>query len=299
MSLSNGYSAVQSNDTRGKSRAEISQGTYRSSQPLYSYTEKPETPPMEFTTDSFEEDNLNALDIPDMPPSSMSLTDEIIISGRSSYYLMKRPLPANFIVADAIAPFETAKVEGQGRCESKYWSNGDSSKLNQNLKDSSHWDDYSNDPIFLNFPDESKLIPWEDLVNLYNHNHGDDGNEESEEQYQEANEEPKSPQDEEDTRDIMDSLENALSEGRRQGSDSKLSETDTVKSRTNAEEVLASLGVTGAPKPVRAPARPYPPPSVEERARVSSDRGSWSSGRSPSRYDLPAVPNTAHQSSYL
>ena len=248
---------------------------------------------MEFTDSHFEEDDLNALDIPDMPPSSLSLTDEMILSGRSEYKLVKRPLPANFVVADALAPFETAGVEDQGFCESKYWLHGGLGKLYQNSRDSSDWDDYSNDPIFTSIPEESELISLEDLTSLYNPNHCDDGNEEVEEQLREATEEAKSPQDGEHTGDIMDSLDHALSEGRRKQTDSKNNTTnssnESAMPHTEAEEILASLGVTGAPKPVRAPARPYPPPSVEEQKPASLEHRSWSNSRSPSRYGMPAV----------
>lgn len=293
ISPSNGYHTAQNHDVKRKSREDIHQGAQPLNQPLQSYSAKPKTPPVEFNHSQPEEDNLNALDIPDIPPSSTSLLDEIILAGHASFRLVKRPLPSNFIVADALAPFETSRGEDQGRCESKYWPKGDLGKIYQHVKDSNDWDDVLNDPIFLTIPEESEIVPLGDLTSLYNQTHCDDGNEEAEEQVQEVVEDYKSPQDGGDTGDFMDSLEHALSEGRRKQPDPKCSTANVpmepVESHTNTEELLASLGVTGTPKPVRAPARPYPPPSLEQQGQLSSDRIRRSSSTSPSRYGLPIV----------
>ncbi len=284
VSLSNGYPLTQHHDVQGKFSQDV-QGAQDLNHPLESYPEKPKTEPMETTNSPPEEDNLNALDIPDMPPSSISLTDETILAGRALFRLVKRPLPANFIVADALAPFESSKVEDQGRCESKYWVKGALGKLCQHVKDTVDRDDLLNDPIFLNIPDESEIIPIEELTSLYNPSQCDDSNEQAEEQPGEVFEESRSPQNGGETGDVMDSLEHALSEGRRKQPDSNSSSSkipkDAVMPPKNTEELLASLGVTGAPKPVRAPARPYPPPSLEHH-----DHRSWSGSRSPSRYGI-------------
>ena len=284
----------QNHVTKGNFREDIYPGSQRLIKSLQPHSENPKTQTVEFTNGRSGEDDLNALDIPDMPPSSTTLTDEIILTGRVSFHLIKRPLPSNFVVADAIAPFEASSVEDLGLCESKYWPKGVLSKLYQHVRDTSDWDDLLNDPIFLSIPDESEIIPIEDLTSLYNQSHCGDGNEQLEERVQEVVEEVKSPQDGEDTGDVMDSLEHALSEGRRKQPDAKCTTTDTPKEpvnpRTDTEELLASLGVTGAPKPVRAPARPYPPPSLEQQGRATSNHRSWSSSRSPSRYEILAVP---------
>lgn len=295
ISPSNGYPAVQNHDAVRKSREALNQGAQSLNQPMQSHSAKPKSPPTEFTQSQPEEDNLNGLDIPDIPPSSTFLLDEVVLAGHTSFCLVKRPLPSNFVVADAIAPFEASRGEDQGRCESKYWPKGDFSKLYQHVKDSNDWVDVLNDPIFLTIPEESEIIPLEELTSLYNPIHSDDGNEETEDQIQEAVEDSKSLQDGGDTGDFMDSLEHALSEGRRKQSDQKCSNNNTPKepaeSQTNTEELLASLGVTGSPKPVRAPARPYPPPSQEQQSQVSSDHIRQPSSRSPSRYGLSNFPN--------
>lgn len=272
---------------------------------MQSYSAKPRSPPVESNQSQPEEDDLNALDIPDIPPSSKSLRDEMILTGHASFCLVKRPLPSNFIVADAIAPFESSKEEDRGRCESKYWPKGGLGKLYQHVKDSNDWVDVANDPIFLTIPAESEVIRLEDLTSLYNQTRSDDGNEdenedgnedgreEIEERIQEVDEDSKNLQDGEETGDFMDSLEHALSEGRRKQPEKNGSTTNTLQEsaepHTNTEELLASLGVTGAPKPVRAPARPYPPPSSEQQGQVPSDNTHRATSRSPSRYGLSAV----------
>ena len=276
-----------------KSREAMHQGAQSLNQPMQSHSARPKSPPADFAQSQPEEDNLNALDIPDIPPSSTFLLDEVILAGHASFCLVKRPLPSNFIVADAIAPFESSREEDQGRCESKYWPKGDLGKLYQHVKDSNDWIDVSNDPIFLTIPEESEIIPVEDLTSLYNQTHSDDGNEESEEQNQEIVGESKSLQDGGDTGDFMDSLEHALSEGRRKQPEQKCITNnipkESVESHSSTEELLASLGVTGTPKPVRAPARPYPPPPSEQQDQASSDHIHRASSRSPSRYGLSAI----------
>ena len=276
-----------------KSREAIHQGPQSLNQQMQSYSAKPRSPPAEFTQNQPEEDDLNALDITDIPLSSKSLQDEMILAGHASFCLVKRPLPSNFIVADAIAPFESSKGEDRGRCESKYWPKGDLGNLYQHVKDSNDWVDVSDDPIFLMIPEESEIIPVEDLTSIYNQTRSDDGNEGTEEHVQEVDEDTRSLQNEEDTGDFMDSLEHALSEGRRKQPDQNGSiiniSKESAESHTNTEELLASLGVTGTPKPVRAPARPYPPPSSEQQGQVPSDHIRRPTSRSPSRYGLSIV----------
>ena len=274
-------------------------------QSMQPYSAKPRSPPAEFTQSQPEEDDLNALDVPDIPSSSKFLGDEMIFAGHASFCLVKRPLPSNFIVADAIAPFESSRREDRGRCESKYWPKGSLEKLYQHVKDSNDWVDVSNDPIFLTIPEESEVVPLQDLTSLYNQTHSEDGNvdasedshedgrEEMEAQIQAEGEDSRNLQDGKRTGDFMDSLEHALSEGRHKqpeqnGNATNISQ-EPVESHANTEELLASLGVTGTPKPVRAPARPYPPPSSEQQGQVPSDNTNRQASRSPSRYEWSIV----------
>ena len=54
----------------------------------------------------------------------------------------------------------------------------------------------------------------------------------------------------------------------------------------DTEDILAALGVTGAPKPVRAPARPYPPPQSSRRVQKTAvDRVQRSRSQSPRDHD--------------
>lgn len=57
-------------------------------------------------------------------------------------------------------------------------------------------------------------------------------------------------------------------------------------SARDTEDILAALGVTGAPKPVRAPARPYPPPESSRRAQKTAvGRVQRSRSQSPRDHD--------------
>lgn len=63
--------------------------------------------------------------------------------------------------------------------------------------------------------------------------------------------------------------------------------TEKVPDSTrDTEDILAALGVTGAPKPVRAPARPYPPPESSRRVHKSAiGRVQRSRSLSPRNHD--------------
>ena len=246
-----------------------------------SASQKPDTADTEFG-----EDDLNMLDIPDLPPSSRHLTDQKIRAGGTSIRLIGRPLPANFIVADAISPIDPPRPENDGLCDSKYQRRGFLKNLLQHVKDSDDWDELSKDPIFLTISDESQAISIQHLKSIYNPRLVDDNSQEAESQVDEAMEETRSPRNGSDTWDVMDSLEHALNAGRRKGNGSTHSTSSTQsKPRKDTEEVLAALGVTGAPKPVRAPARPYPPPSEDQHGQTSPDHLSRSRSRSASRHN--------------
>ena len=239
-----------------------------------------------------EEDELYALDIPDMPPSSKNLADETILSGHSLIRLIGRPLPANFVVADAISPIEPPLREDEGRCQSKYWGRGNSIKLFQNIKDLSDWDDFSRDPIFCQLSDDSHIISVHDLMARYRpHDLGENSHEpEAEPEEREVTPGLNGHSHGRDTWDIMDSLENALNAGRGKQLDGISRSRSASKERSqppkDTEQLLAALGVTGAPKPVRAPARPYPPPSYEQAGQSTPERYSRSRSRSPMRSDM-------------
>lgn len=244
-------------------------------------------PEPDTANDEFEENNLNMLDIPDLPSSSHHLTDQKILAGGTSIRLIGRPLPANFIVADAISPIDPPRPENDGHCVSKYQCRGSLKNLLQHVKNTDDWDELSKDPIFLTISDESQAISIQHLKSIYNPQLVDENSQEAESQVDEAMEETKSTRNGSDAWDVMDSLEHALNAGRHKGNGSTRSSSSTQsKPHKDTEEVLAALGVTGAPKPVRAPARPYPPPSEDQQGHPSRDKLSRSRSRSASRHNL-------------
>ena len=248
------------------------------------------------------DEHLGMLDIPDLPQPN-----QVVPSGSPPTHLVGRPLPTNFVVADAISPIGPPSPEDEGRCQSKYWGRGTSTQIFQNIKDTNYWDDIEKDPIFFSIPDDHHVIPLDENLSMYRRHQAEENIRETErecerEREREPEPEPEpeveqleptpepdaqSPNDDRDTPDIMDSLENALNAGRRQHLDvaqeNKSTSEESSEGPKDTEKVLASLGVTGAPKPIRAPARPYPPPSHEQGKQASSGHVSRSRSRSPVR----------------
>lgn len=263
-----------------------SQYSIRSAKSI-SETPKPHTPRSgEAETD---EDNLSMLNIPDMPLSSARLTEQAVLAGTSLIRLVETPLPADFEVADATSPLESAKAENGGRCQSKYWGPGSLNDISQHIRETNEWNAISRDPIFLTFKDDSHVIPLEDLLSLYNPGRINEAIHGLEDQDDGAVQEPNSPKNDSDTWDIMDSLEQSLSAGRLKKPDSTSSNDITLEDQSqpprDTEKLLAALGVTGASKPIGATARPYPLPPLEQNQHSSLDDNSRSRSRSLSRHN--------------
>lgn len=167
--------------------------------------------------------------------------------------------------------------------------------LGQNVKDTSYWEEFSRDPIFSSIRDNGAVVPIDYLKSLYDPRQANRG----QSQEPEHDEESKFEVDGEDVGDVMDSLEHALNAGRPKPLQLSSSKSAVAPDQTPAsnpgswiplardtEAMLAALGVTGAPKPVRAPARPYPPPSAQEpSSQASPNDTSRSRSRSPIIYD--------------
>lgn len=278
-------------------------GTHNSNQPPQSYTVTIKSHVVDSAATKPDEDEyqLRMLDIPDLPQPN-----QVVPSGSPPTHLVRRPLPTNFVVADAISPIGPPSQEDEGRCQSKYWGRGTSTQIFQNIKETSYWDDVEKDPIFASIPDDDHVIPL-DIVLSINRPHQAEGNVQEPEPEPEPEPKPepepepepeleqleptpepesKSQKNDRDSPDIMDSLENALNASRHKQPDIAKETNNTSEENSEApkdtEQVLAALGVTGAPKPVRAPARPYPPPSHEQGTQASG-HVSRSRSRSPVR----------------
>ncbi len=213
--------------------------------------------------------------------------------------LAGRPLSANFVVAEAI-PLLPPEPENDGCCRSKYTDRGKPDILGQNVKDTSYWEEFSRDPIFSPITLGGVVIPIDYLKSLYDPRQGNqEQSQEPENDDENSHQESKFGLDGEDVGDVMDSLEHALNAGRPKPLQLSSSKNGAavdqpsvphsgswIPSARDTEAMLAALGVTGAPKPVRAPARPYPPPSAQELpSQASPDGASRSRSRSPTTYD--------------
>lgn len=286
ISPSNGYPLNQHSEGKNSNTASPFPGAYPSSVVAESYSVTPKPCVTDLANNGTDEDDLYALDIPDLPLSSRNLTDQIIISGGALIRLFGRPLPANFIVADAILPIEPPQREDEGRCQSKYWGRGSSEKL-VHIKETKDWSDFERDPIFSFDSDDNRMTPLENLILNDRQNHAQGSRRPSEATAEDH--ELSTGQKSRDAWEVMDSLERALSnESNKQSDpDAAISSVSTQKSPPpkDTEQLLAALGVTGAPKPVRAPARPYPPPLPDHTKQGSIDQFCSSRSRSPTKGD--------------
>ena len=204
-------------------------------------------------------------------------------------------------------PIPPPSVEDDGCSLSKYLAREKLESLDQNIKDSDFWDDLKEDPIFQPIPDDGAVITVAELISHRDVHHDAEEGSDSEREDGEVTQESNIMSDEPDSWDVMNSLEHALNAGGAPANDYQplgeplaqpveqahlqlqyeeaSSEIDTARA---TEERLAALGVTGMPKPVRAPARPYPPPEPQNQASPTQDSGLR--GRSPRRLDTCVMP---------
>ena len=98
-----------------------------------------------------EEDDLNSLDVPDLPPSTAQYGGAVVP-------LVGMPIPANFVVADALFPMDPPVPEDEGRCQSKYALTFRADALSQNIKESTYWKDHKDDVIFFSISADGELI---------------------------------------------------------------------------------------------------------------------------------------------
>ena len=230
--------------------------------------------------------------------------------GEGFAYLVGRPLPADSIAADAISPIPAPPFESDGRCQSRYLNRGTLEPLIENIKSTGDWDNVKDDPIFLSVVD-GNIILFEDVIPIRGRRQPNDPEDEADWETKEPSYASQTMVDGSETWDVMDSLEHALNAGRSRAPDASYNNQDPIgeiplssipatldldekaKTARETEERLAALGVTGAPKPVRAPARPYPPPpppppppAYDVGPQASHDSWSKSRSNSPARYDM-------------
>lgn len=260
------------------------------------FTTQNPLPSEQYETNSTEDSDdvdLDLLDVPDMPKvlaldGGGSQLPNMLISPPAS--LISMPLPANFVVADALYPIPPPGPETQGHCQSKYLRDTISEKLYENINLSKYWKDHCEDTAFLDRPDDDKVVPVDHVrgqlrERYINGEVTDDLNRHTRSQ-------SRSVSVRKDSADVYSSLEKlergiaeikakqaalmkkrALARGEQlssprlmgaaspnefqttikeeHASPPQLSPSDRcIKREQDTEDVLAALGVTGTPKPV-------------------------------------------------
>jgi len=236
-----------------------------------------------------EEDDLTSLDVPDLP---MGLPQDVdfghlpntIVSPPAA--LISMPLPANFVVADALYPIPPPGPGDDGRCQSKYLRDVTSESLCENIKSSKYWRDHKDDTVFLVRPDDETVRPLDEICAQIKqrHAHGEADGRETRSQSRSAS----VRKDSVDVLTQVEKLEREIAEMKAKMLKKSLAKGELVttpvaaaeaspidrykavkeeratppqsvmaervmKSSQDTEDILAALGVTGSPKPVTVP----------------------------------------------
>lgn len=243
----------------------------------------------------FEGDDLDSLDIPDLPSTTLPFTN----ASRESINLISHPLPGNYIVADALAPFPSPAPQDEGCCRSKYQYDASLDACLEHFKDSKYWDkEHADDVVFSDLPAaDGKVVPLDKVLSTIRqrraHPESSDDNRNSRSQSRTVS----MNQDSLEVKLSLDRMERELAETKAK-LQAKLGSKGTtaspvqaspphtyppqsvkveppylhnyeikdeyqtppqsttsekqIKSEQDTEDILAALGVTGAPKPVTA-----------------------------------------------
>ncbi|MCJ1417268.1 hypothetical protein MMC32_003610 [Xylographa parallela] len=222
--------------------------------------------PEALQSDEIEEDDLTLLDIPDIP------VDADCYGGRNTR-LTKFPISTTAEDFEELEEtIDSAESGGDDHIKSKYVNR---ENLHSFLERSTYEEDNKldgGDPVFFYSSNESLDAPLEilsesrgrltssELKTVLLGGHEDAPN---------SIRRPGSAYSEDHgyrTHPIMSPIEPSShykrdTSSRRRSQSSIDTDTRPILSAQETEDRLAALGVTGVPKPVRAPARPYPPPS--------------------------------------
>lgn len=110
---------------------------------------------------SFEEDDLDSLDIPDLPNNILNFTN----ASQEPINLIGQPLPANFVVADALAPFPQPAPQDEGCCKSRYHHDANLDVCLETFKNSKYWDkEHADDVAFSDLPADGKIVPVDEIL---------------------------------------------------------------------------------------------------------------------------------------
>ena len=241
-----------------------------------------------------EEDDLNLLDIPSVPPSprqagTYACLPNTLVSPPVNLLCM--PLPANFVVADTLYPIAPPAPEMEGRCQSKYFRDNNLGLLKENIRESKYWKDHKDDPIFSDCSTKDNVVSLDELISRIKERHvNSDLSEDPVRKSRSLSRSVSVRQNSGDFRGDLETLERDLAKlkaemerkerlARSKHSSppqSATSEKPTIgkvvvkeeempprsafsekapMSAQETEDVLASLGVTGPPKPIMRPVR--------------------------------------------
>ena len=122
------------------------------------------SPSLEDGPIDLDEDEIRTLDVPDFPTipgisfsSIISKLHVLSIPGASQAVPVAFPLPSNFVVADALAPYQPPDAESGGLVKSKYIKSVDS--LNGNIRDSDLWEEaLAKDPALIDLTDPPRRL---------------------------------------------------------------------------------------------------------------------------------------------
>lgn len=264
------------------------------------------------------EDDLDSLDIPDIPQTTL----QFINASQQPVNLIGQPLPGNFVVADALAPFPSPAPKDKGCCRSKYQNDATLKACFEHFKDSKHWDkDHADDVAFSDLPVDGKIVPVDEvLLTVRQRCAHPESNDEFTRDSRSQSRTASMNQDSFEVRITLDRMERELAETKAKlqakldkgraansvlASPPQLVKSEqpslqdheikaeyqtppqsaalekSVKTEQDAEDVLAALGVTGAPKPVTAATWPD-----QYTGHGSPNEMHMSSSRSSSRADM-------------
>ncbi|KAK7723102.1 hypothetical protein SLS57_004659 [Botryosphaeria dothidea] len=184
-------------------------------------------------------------------------------------------LPSDFNKAEEVAAEPAPPKIGNGDAVSKYFAPDNAHEAFLDVRQTDEWDSVKHDSIFYEFPKASDIVALEDV--LANRDRPDP---EGENPYPSIEENRGRDGREDSDWNVMDNLEQALSSEQPAGDSTESGNnrsTPTPVSRDDAQEaLLASLGVTGSPKPVK----PLPSPAhLPPHPQKGSKRGSTDNDR--------------------
>jgi hypothetical protein len=175
---------------------------------------------------------------------------------------MTRALPATFEEAEEQSLKPTPEKLGNGESVSIYFTAENSHEAFLDVRQTDEWDYIKDDPVFVVFTDEEmrhNLVPVEDCI----------AQRDRPDEPVELDTAGEDAEMHEADWSVMDHLEQALSaSGEETKTAHPIRESAAVKPQTQ-EDILAALGVTGAPKPVSTDPMSFPMPASEQRSPVS------------------------------